>query len=146
VVLDRPFGVLGGVDVLFVAVDTPQGDDGSADLTSVAAVVRSVRKALAEFSAERARPLVVWSTRAPCWSRYLSLLGGPLYALFVCPPAPTSPLQFVRTTWDRLTALTAPCQLAVLELLGRGRRGGDLRVAALRVEEHRPPQEQAPSQ
>src|SRR5215210_3368249 len=33
-------------DVLFIAVDTPQGDDGSADLASVAAVARSVGRAL----------------------------------------------------------------------------------------------------
>ncbi len=51
--------VVGGADVLFVAVDTPQGDDGSADLTSVAAVARSVGRALSERGAERARPLVV---------------------------------------------------------------------------------------
>ncbi|HZC18327.1 MAG TPA: 2-dehydropantoate 2-reductase N-terminal domain-containing protein, partial [Rubrobacteraceae bacterium] len=44
-------------DVLFIAVDTPQGDDGAADLTSVAAVARSVGRALSE--ARRDRPLVV---------------------------------------------------------------------------------------
>ena len=44
-------------DVLFIAVDTPQGDDGAADLTSVGAVARSVGRALSE--ARRDRPLVV---------------------------------------------------------------------------------------
>jgi UDPglucose 6-dehydrogenase len=45
-------------DVLFIAVDTPQGDDGSADLASVAAVARSVGRALSEAQ-KRTRPLVV---------------------------------------------------------------------------------------
>jgi UDPglucose 6-dehydrogenase len=35
-------------DVLFIAVDTPQGDDGSADLSSVGTVARSVGRVLAE--------------------------------------------------------------------------------------------------
>jgi UDPglucose 6-dehydrogenase len=52
-------------DVVFIAVDTPQGDDGSADLSSVGAVARSVGRALAESRAgrieraRRERPLVV---------------------------------------------------------------------------------------
>jgi UDPglucose 6-dehydrogenase len=46
-------------DVLFVAVDTPQGDDGSADLSSVGAVARSVGRALAESGGRRERPLIV---------------------------------------------------------------------------------------
>jgi UDPglucose 6-dehydrogenase len=45
-------------DVLFIAVDTPQGDDGSADLASVAAVARSVGRALSEAQ-KRTRPLIV---------------------------------------------------------------------------------------
>ena len=40
--------VVRGADVLFVAVDTPQGEDGSADLSSVAEVARGVGRALAE--------------------------------------------------------------------------------------------------
>ena len=49
-------------DVVFIAVDTPQGQDGSADLSSVAAVARSIGKALAEpppRSPWRERPLIV---------------------------------------------------------------------------------------
>ena len=58
-------GVVHGADVVFIAVDTPQGEDGSADLSSVGAVARSVGRALAEPGAGRAprsrreRPLVV---------------------------------------------------------------------------------------
>jgi UDPglucose 6-dehydrogenase len=56
--------VVHGADVLFIAVDTPQGDDGSADLSSVGAVARSIGRALAEAGAggrapRRERPLVV---------------------------------------------------------------------------------------
>ncbi|MGB3681055.1 MAG: UDP-glucose/GDP-mannose dehydrogenase family protein [Rubrobacteraceae bacterium] len=50
-------------DIVFIAVDTPQGDDGSADLSSVASVARSIGRALAEAEAEpgtrRENPLVV---------------------------------------------------------------------------------------
>ena len=55
--------VVRGADVLFIAVDTPPGQDGSADLSSVGAVARSVGRALAEVGREggpaRERPLVV---------------------------------------------------------------------------------------
>ena len=53
--------VVRGADVVFIAVDTPQGDDGSADLASVGAVARGVGRAISEASAEerRGRPLVV---------------------------------------------------------------------------------------
>jgi UDPglucose 6-dehydrogenase len=53
-------GLTGEADVLFIAVDTPQGDDGSADLSSVAAVARTIGRALSESVAPpRERPLVV---------------------------------------------------------------------------------------
>jgi UDPglucose 6-dehydrogenase len=44
-------------DVVFIAVDTPQGEDGAADLSNVAAVARSIGQALSE--ADREHPLVV---------------------------------------------------------------------------------------
>src|SRR5215208_4076293 len=34
--------MIGEADILFIAVDTPQGADGSADLTSVGTVARSI--------------------------------------------------------------------------------------------------------
>ena len=44
-------------DVIFMAVDTPQGEDGSADLSNVADVARGIGKTLA--GSRRASPLVV---------------------------------------------------------------------------------------
>jgi UDPglucose 6-dehydrogenase len=44
-------------DVVFIAVDTPQGADGSADLANIAAVARGIGRALSE--ADRQRPLIV---------------------------------------------------------------------------------------
>jgi UDPglucose 6-dehydrogenase len=53
-------GLVGKADVLFIAVDTPQGGDGSADLSSVAAVARGIGRALAEpGSSPRERQLIV---------------------------------------------------------------------------------------
>jgi UDPglucose 6-dehydrogenase len=47
-------------DAVFIAVDTPEGDDGSADLSSVAEVARRIGRALAEPDAQpRERPLIV---------------------------------------------------------------------------------------
>jgi UDPglucose 6-dehydrogenase len=48
-------------DVVFIAVDTPQGEDGSADLSSVGTVARGIGQALSEAlpQARRERPLVV---------------------------------------------------------------------------------------
>ena len=51
-------GVVREADVVFIAVGTPQGDDGSADLANVVSVARQVGRALAG-SAPRERPLVV---------------------------------------------------------------------------------------
>jgi UDPglucose 6-dehydrogenase len=55
--------VVRGSDILFIAVDTPSGEDGSANLSSVGAVARSVGRALAEAERDggptRDRPLVV---------------------------------------------------------------------------------------
>jgi UDPglucose 6-dehydrogenase len=45
-------------DVVFIAVNTPQGEDGSADLSSVAAVAQRIGRALASTPG-RERPLVV---------------------------------------------------------------------------------------
>jgi UDPglucose 6-dehydrogenase len=46
-------------EVVFIAVDTPQSEGGSADLTSVGAVARGIGQALSEVGTDRERPLVV---------------------------------------------------------------------------------------
>jgi len=52
-------GVAQRADILFIAVDTPQAQDGSADLSSVKAVAQSVGQALAKIGTKRDHPLVV---------------------------------------------------------------------------------------
>ena len=53
-------GVVGSAEVVFVAVGTPKGDDGSADLSNVTSVARRIGRALASGAApSRGRPLVV---------------------------------------------------------------------------------------
>lgn len=49
--------VVRSADVVFIAVDTPQGEDGSADLSNVAAVAKSIGRVLAE--APREKPLLI---------------------------------------------------------------------------------------
>jgi UDPglucose 6-dehydrogenase len=51
-------GVVRGADVVFVAVGTPQGEDGAADLSNLADVARRIGRALAGEAA-LGRPLVV---------------------------------------------------------------------------------------
>ena len=52
--------LVGDAEVIFIAVDTPQGEDGSADLSNVADVAWSIGWALAQSEApRRERPLVV---------------------------------------------------------------------------------------
>ena len=54
--------VVHAADVMFIAVDTPQREDGAADLSSVGTVARGIGSALyfeVERKVERARPLVV---------------------------------------------------------------------------------------
>ena len=53
-------GVVGSAEVVFVAVGTPKGDDGSADLSNVTSVARRIGRALTSGAApSRGRPLVV---------------------------------------------------------------------------------------
>lgn len=51
--------VVDEADIVFIAVGTPQGEDGSADLADVGAVARGVGRALSELGTARERPLVV---------------------------------------------------------------------------------------
>ena len=70
------------VDVLFIAVSTPPGEDGSANLSNVSDVARSIGRTLSE--AERKRPLVIVNkSTVPVGSgNYVSMLvregGGDL--------------------------------------------------------------------
>jgi UDPglucose 6-dehydrogenase len=53
-------GVVGSAEVVFVAVGTPKGDDGSADLSNVTSVARRIGRALTSGAVpSRGRPLVV---------------------------------------------------------------------------------------
>jgi UDPglucose 6-dehydrogenase len=52
-------GLVEEAEAIFVSVDTPQGEDGSADLSSVAAVARGIGGALAGPRASGRSPLVV---------------------------------------------------------------------------------------
>ena len=66
--------LVSSADVVFIAVDTPQGEDGSADLSNVAAVARSIGRVLAE--APREEPLfIVNKSTVPVGSGdYVSML------------------------------------------------------------------------
>src|SRR5829696_2834491 len=74
---ERLTEVVRGSDVLFVVVGTPQGGDGSADLSNVADVARAIGRALAG-SAPRELPLVVVNkSTVPVGSAtYVSTLVG----------------------------------------------------------------------
>src|SRR5919112_1157111 len=74
---ERLTEVIRGSDVLIVAVGTPQGGDGSADLSNVADVARAIGRALAG-SAPRELPLVVVNkSTVPVGSAYyVSTLVG----------------------------------------------------------------------
>lgn len=60
--------------VIFIAVDTPQGEDGSADLSSVAAVARSIGWALATIDREHSLLIVNKSTVPVGTGDYVSML------------------------------------------------------------------------
>jgi UDPglucose 6-dehydrogenase len=62
-------------EVIFIAVDTPQGEDGSADLSNVADVARGIGQALAEPSCRERPPVVVNKSTVPVGSGdYVSML------------------------------------------------------------------------
>src|SRR5213082_1447765 len=70
-------GAVAGSDIVFIAVGTPQGEDGSADLRHVLAVARDVGRALTKYTvivdkstvpvgtAERVRAAVAGETSQP---------------------------------------------------------------------------------
>jgi UDPglucose 6-dehydrogenase len=62
-------------EVIFIAVDTPQGESGAADLSSVAAVARSIGRTLAQASPRECPLLVVNKSTVPMGSGdYVSML------------------------------------------------------------------------
>jgi UDPglucose 6-dehydrogenase len=62
-------------DVVFIAVDTPQGEDGSADLSSVATVARIIGRALIEAPSRKQPLIVVNKSTVPVGSGdYVSML------------------------------------------------------------------------
>jgi UDPglucose 6-dehydrogenase len=62
-------------EVIFIAVDTPQGKSGSADLSNVAVVARSIGRALAQASSRERPLLVVNKSTVPVGSGdYVSML------------------------------------------------------------------------
>jgi UDPglucose 6-dehydrogenase len=67
---ERLTEVIGGSDVLFVAVSTPQGGDGSADLSNVADVARAIGRALAGSTPRELPLLVVNKSTVPVGSAY----------------------------------------------------------------------------
>jgi UDPglucose 6-dehydrogenase len=67
-------GVVREADVVFIAVDTPQGEDGSADLTSLASVARAVGRTLSEVDRERELVVVNKSTVPVGSGDYVSML------------------------------------------------------------------------
>ncbi|MGB3634448.1 MAG: UDP-glucose/GDP-mannose dehydrogenase family protein [Rubrobacteraceae bacterium] len=66
--------VVGEADIVFIAVDTPQGEDGSADLSSVGVVARSIGRTLAESSRETSLVVVNKSTVPVGSGDYVSML------------------------------------------------------------------------
>jgi UDPglucose 6-dehydrogenase len=60
--------------VVFLCVDTPQGEDGSADLSNVTEVARSIGRALPEVSRERPLVVVNKSTVPVGGGDYVSML------------------------------------------------------------------------
>lgn len=68
--------VVGSVDVLFIAVNTPPGPDGSADLKNVAAVARSIGRVLADSARETPLVIVNKSTVPVGSGDYVSMLVG----------------------------------------------------------------------
>ena len=66
--------VVGRADIVFIAVDTPRDEDGSADLSSVGAVAWSIGRALSETWRERPLVVVNKSTVPVGSANYVSML------------------------------------------------------------------------